>query len=455
MSYKKWLTGCLLVVAVQFKPVLAQETVTLPQILEQAVSEYPTIEARQASVKQADYNLKLTKTDYLPQVQIQAQQSLGSYKSTGAAFFPVPGIFNISGNNTGNSSWSSNLMGSALLDWKFMQFGKFKNAVEASNIQVDQAQSELKLEELKIQAAISKDYVELLYHQHMLRWAANSSKRFSDLMQISRSVSLAGISPGADSLLVKASLLQANSDQKKWEGEAVASKIKLSQWMSSSRDFQVNEKPYYEAIPAVDGGESTIDHPFLKAKENEVAYSQAQGSLSRSSIYPDVSLLAGAMLRGSNAIGEGYPDASWSDVYRHPADNYLIGLGITWNLSNIYSQRIRTNFYGEKTRQRKAELEAIHLELSRQHDSAREKLDRQRMQIEDVEAAYFAARSAYRLFEARYSSGIIGLAELLQIQQVLQQAEKSRVSAYFQYWMQTVEMAEVLADFSLLTDVFS
>src|SRR5690606_15394334 len=98
------------------------------------------------------------------------------------------------------------LFTSLTIDWELFQFGKQKKSLEAAEILKQQAINRLDVEHLAIQAELSRTYFQVLFHRQMQRWAQENNERLQTLFAASKSMSEAGLSPGADSLLVKASL---------------------------------------------------------------------------------------------------------------------------------------------------------------------------------------------------------------------------------------------------------
>jgi outer membrane protein TolC len=64
------------------------------------------------------------------------------------------------------------------------------------------------------------------------------------------------------------------------------------------------------------------------------------------------------------------------------------------------------------------------------------------------------AREAYSLYLSRYESGLINLTELLQIQAILQQTEKSNIDTHGQLWDQLINKAELSGNFTYLSTQF-
>lgn len=436
----------------------APDSLSLPQVWEQAFSRYPSLESRQAAINEANINQKLVRNEYLPQVQLQAQNTIGTRNGSTGAFFPLTGIFNVSGSTLNDPEvLSANLSASAVLNWEFFQFGRHRKSMELAENEVAQASSAMDVEQLNIQGAVTRDYIQLLFHEQMLGWAGKNANRLDDLFTISKSLATAGLSPGADSLLVKASYKQAQAEYKDWKGKAAGSGIALAKWLGKPTG-RVVVKPYaffskerlaenpHRLLPA--------DHPVLALREQQIEYAGKMRELSARNSFPTISFLAGALMRSNSLLEGEAPQNILKDAYQAPMGNYLIGLGLTWDINALYDQRLQNMKFKERIHARQAEYNTVKINLSSQQQIALRELEYKNQQIEDANIGYASAEQAYELFEARYTSGLINLAELLQIQVLLQQAEKTRIEAYWQFWRYATDLAESQSDFSFLGNVF-
>lgn len=432
---------------------------SLSELWERAFATYPSLEAYRSQQRQADIHQRLTYNQYLPDVQLQAQSSVGTQHAIGGSFFPLPGLYNVNGSESGNTSnHGTNTFGSVVMDWKFLQFGKQKKSQEAAKIFSRQAMHRLSVEQLKIQAEISRAYFRFFYHQGMERWAEKNTERIQAILHAAVSRVEAGLSPGADSFLIKATLDQTSADLHRWQGRKAETKIELARWLN----MPANELGLHEASILRTGtrhafpvpGKNQVLHPLLAFKAEQVAYAGKQKELASVRALPSLSLLGGAQLRGNSMNSEDSFYENWERSYNNPVHNYAIGLGLTWNLGNAFDSRLERKQYQEELRQREAETEAAALDLRSREEIAQRQVVQHQDQITDAEQAYESANQAYALFEARYTSGLISITELLQIQEVLQNTAKIRIETYYQYWMHQVNLAESTADFSYLRSVF-
>jgi outer membrane protein TolC len=457
MNYRL-LLACLFLGLTSFKGYGQDPNVfSLPQLWEEAYTKYPSMKAYQARLEQAKLNQKLVRNQYLPDLRLQAQNTLGSQKAVGGAFFPLPGLYNVGGSGSELSTAPAvNLFGSAVLDWQFFQFGKHKKEVEAAKVLSREAGHQLQAEQLAIQGNVSRSFLRLLFHQQMQVWAKQNAERLQTLFTASKSLAQAGLSSGADSLLIKASLKQTLAMFENWQGQKEESTLALAMWVNRpAEELQFKTHAFPAAAPFSAGQESeshTSLHPQMAIRREAIAYAGKLKELSALKVLPTLSLLGGIQVR-DHAQKEAL-EVSWSDAYKDPVSNYLLGAGLSWNLGNFFDYRFEQARYQEMIRQRQAEAQEVALGLSSREQMAQRQLIQALQQIKSTEEAYAAAQMAYRQFEKRYQNGLISISELLQIQDVLQKTEKSRIEAYYQYWNQQVNRAEASADFSLLQNVF-
>ena len=189
----------------------AQDTtpLSLPELWSQALSNYPSLEAYRAQYREAEVNEKAIRFEKVPELSLQLQNTVATQNAVSGSFFPLPGVYNVNGDGI---NLTNNMFGSAVLDWAFLQFGKQKKSQQAAAILTHQAKQRLDIEQLKIQTALSREYFDFSFNDAMVEWARINTERLEAILKVARSKAEAGLVPGADSLLIKATLDQARSE---------------------------------------------------------------------------------------------------------------------------------------------------------------------------------------------------------------------------------------------------
>lgn len=424
---------------------------SLSKLFEKA-SSYPGLKAKAEGVKVAKFNHKITRRKILPEIEFQAQNTYGSYEGSSGGFFPTPGIFNVSGNGVSGNTAVNTIM-SATVKWNFLQFGEHRNRVKISQIQEESAQNKYRRKEIDFKHRLTSFFLGWQYARSMLEWTQRESERNENILKLSKSMVRSGLASAADSLAAKTTLKQALAQKNKWEAQTEYFNNKIRE-LTGIR--------IATAHPAVQFLSTSKENPFLDSEEKEhpllISKNQEDRELTirrkdiKHQLLPNVSLLAGGMLRG---VGFSKQGSAWSDSFEVPVNNYLVGLGLTWDVSKFYSKGLKRQKLQHKRNQVNEEKESIERYLEEEGKSSKFHIQKSFEEIQNMNEAYAAAKKSYELFSVRYEKGLIDLTTLLQIQQSLQFIEKSRIKAYYQYWQYWNNYAYVSADFSTLTTVFN
>jgi outer membrane protein TolC len=428
---------------------------SLTQAWKNAYQNYPELKEKTALINATRYNTLRVKSDMLPNTQLQLQSSYGTFEGSGGAFFPLPGVFNVNGNNPANQiKTTANSLGSVTVDWNIFQFGKLRQSVRAANTLTEKAESDFNVSKLSIQASVTQLYFSILYAEAYLLWAKNNSDRVNEILKISSSLADAGIKPGADTSLASSSYLQALSKTDEWKGKLEAAKLKLSEFIPDlALDVSLQSGFYLKKPEGLFIADTVNSHPLLDVLEKQVVYGQLQQKIESRKLLPAFSLLGGVSTRGSG-IGTHDVDNKFTSGFQNTRNNYLAGIGLTWNIANIYSGSLERNRIVQQTIAAQSRYDLQKIQLNTGIQSINANITEQLKQVNKSDAAVKKSQEAYDLYFARYESGLINLTELLQIQFLLQEAEKSNIDAHQALWDQLISRSVATNDFSYLSNQF-
>ncbi|TDS66194.1 TolC family protein [Myroides indicus] len=432
-----------------------QKQNTLGDLWTQVEEKYPGISSKTSAIDAAKLNEKAVKSSALPQVKAQAQNTYGTYEGSSGAFFSQPGIFNVSGSLSGldGSSVAANSYASATVEWELFSFGKLNKQKKAAGALYNKSVSEKEAYLLHLKKTLSERYISLLYNEAKLNWTEKNAERLDDIRKITSGLSISGLKPAADSLLASSSYIQAMSEYDKWEGVKKASLIKLIELYGDQNIDYTNSIERF-VIPSAQNLESEtkidIAHPALDMLDKQSEYYLLSGQEQKRASLPTISLLGGYAYRGTGIDSNGTVSGVWKDGFNNTSSNFLAGIGITWNITNLRTNVIKGN-------QLFKEAESIKL-LQTQYEQAMQadlsasqtKIKQQYLQLQKTRLAVVQSQDAYEMYLARYKSGLIGLSELLQIRILLEQAENTHIEASREYWLLLAYEAELTADFNFL-----
>jgi len=416
---------------------------------------YPMLTEKQARIEEFEYRKKTLSTAVLPQVQLQLQNSFGTFAGTNGAFFPIPGVFNVNGNvekKPGASGSTMNTFGSVLLDWKVSQFGKQQKMMEAAGYEVGEAQSNYDASLLSLRAKMTRTYLNVLYARSGLSWADKNVLRVKEILDLSSSLAEAGMKPGADTALAAAAYLQAMAQQEDWQGKYAAGQDNLREFVPGLSGALLLPLEMYRNIGLPDQSLDSVSgtHPFLQVLDQRFKYQQSQKKVLGRKQLPSISLLAGLSARGTGINRDGRVDQNFVSGFDNSSRNYLIGLGLSWNLTGLYTGSLEKKRAQKQVDAAQSQYQLQKLQMNTALQAISSRISAQVKQVEKTKAALKKTLNAYDLYLSRYEAGLINLTELLQIQALLQQVEKSDIEGYQELWSQLNTRAELSGDYSYL-----
>jgi len=432
-----------------------QQMHTLGSLWPMVEAKYPGIGAKTAAVEATQLNEQAVKSNILPRVRAQVQNTYGTFDGNAGAFFPQPGFFNVSGAATPlvGSTMAANSFGSATVDWELFSFGKLRKESEAAGALLRKTVSEKEAYLLHLKKTLSERYITLLYNDAKLDWTAKNAARLDSIRNLTTGLSAAGLRPAADSLLASSSYVQAMGERDRWEGMKNASLIKLVELCGGHHiDYKASAMRFSNPATNQVNGENALNplHPLLEALNEQSGYHRLRGEAQKRSALPSLRLLGGYAYRGTGISPEGTVSGTWKGGFSNPTSNILVGIGIVWNITDLHTSRLK----GEKLFKDAESAKLLHAQYQQAMQAdlsmSQAKIIKQYEQLQKTRLAVRQSQDAYDMYLARYKSGLIALTELLQIRTLLEQAENAHIGASRDYWMLLAYEAELTVDFNFL-----
>ena len=437
--------------------VYAQKKVySLEAVWQKTLQQFPSLSSKKSQVELQQLNKDLIKKERLPEVNVQAQQSYGSYNGVAGSFFPLAGIYNTSSSIKGLNTDTKavfNLYSSAVLQWDFLHFGKIKTKLKVADAAIQISNKALLQEELRLQTAAAKQYFAVLQSTALLAINKADVKRLQDLFDLAKAQTNAGLRPGADTLLIKSNYFQIKGLVNDQQGILTTAMMQLATLIGEdANSFTIDTSIYNATNAAIEllPADSLNNHPYLQYLKANESYANASLDAVKRLPYPSAGLLAGAGIRGSGINSAGIASNNFSAPWKNNTPGYLAGVGITWNLSSLYQNKVKQKMAKKEIESAEADYEEANLQLKTSYHAAVSRWQQQRERLMDSRVALDASMQAYDLYVTRYESGLINLIELLQLQNTLQDAENNYVKAMAAYWDELINQSESTGDLSLL-----
>lgn len=419
---------------------------------------YPGLASKESKINAAALNEYVTKGERLPQLKGQAQNTYGTYESTMGAFFPQAGLFNVnSSDNLSGTVFSPNTYASATIEWELFSFGEKQNKSKAAKSKTYKAHSEKDTYILTLKKDLFNRFFQLLYKESQWIWNSKNVERLHSVRGITASLASAGIKSQADSLLASSSYSQALGENEKIRGQKEAAMIKLLELTGDDRVSVQTVMPNFlepKQILTEPSRQIDLNHPALQTMVEAEEYLKYSSKAHKAAALPSIHLMGGYAYRGTGIGREGTVSGRWKDGFSNTAKNILLGIGVTWNITDVYTKKQKGNSL-------KKDAESINFlnkqqELAMQSDlsATQNKITHQYVEVQQTKDAQEEAEKAYEMYLSRYKSGLMDLSTLLQVQQLLETAENKHIEAAFAYWTLLAGEAALTGDFDHLFNNF-
>lgn len=436
---------------------ISAQELKLENLWSEVKEKYSGIQSKDFAIEASERNEKATQGNLYPKIKVQAQNSYGSYESSLGGFFPQAGFFNVNGtsNPLSESSTSFNSFGSALVEWEIFSFGRLKNEIQTSQSLTSKNQNQKEAYLLELKSQLSMRYIDFLFYQTYSKWNEKRTERLKSIYEIARQLSASGLIASADSLISLSAYNQSLGKQQSIAGNIQSAEIRLKEF----HDFPTSD--FSNALHSFTNSEKLLEneneiqlknnHPTLNLISSEVEFKELQAESENKSIFPSLKLLAGYAFRGSSIdLTDSHVSRNYIDGFSNSSNNFLVGVGLSWDISNFYTRKIK----GESLEKEAESLQSLRLsyEKSMQADlsAMHAKIQKQKEALIKLKEGIQQSEDAYSMYFMRYESGLIRLSDLLQIQLLVEDAEKNHIEALREYWQMRVQYSELSEDFDFL-----
>ncbi len=436
----------------------AQEIVSLKNAVETAVGNYGTIKAKEAYSQSAEASLKQIRREYLPNVVLAAQQDYGTINGQNGPLYGFGGFAaSSSGLPLAEQNWNAAFGALYLVNvnWEVFAFGKAKRKINVAKNMAERDRHDLDQEIFQHKIKVAGAYLNLLSARQLSYSYQKNVERTNEVRRAVTAKALSGLVAGVDSSLAKSDHANALIAYTRARDNEQQQANQLAVLMGVERyDFEL-DTTLYARIP-FDREKTTIfeDHPRLRYEMDRMAVNEEQQKLLKSQYFPSVSLVGIYQARASG-FGNGYAqdqtdfNTDYWDGINPTRQNYLLGLGVTWNLTQPYrlSQGVKSQKLTGKGLQEEYKL--AQQELKAQWELSENKWQNAIAVYDQVPIQLQAANDAYIQRSVRYRNGLTDLTDLSQAIYALIRAETDRDIAIGNVWQALLLKAAASGDFDL------
>jgi outer membrane protein TolC len=437
------------------------QALTLREAVNLALNNYGTIKAKGSYLNASQASAKEASSVYLPNLNLAAQQAYGT---ANGQFGPIIAIGGLNAASSGppflTQNWNAAFGGLYLanISWDFFTFGRVRENVKVAEALVLQDANDLEQEKFQLQVRVSGAYLSLLVAQRLKLSQQKNLERADALRLVVLARTKNGLNPGVDSSQANAEVSNAKialTNAINYEAEQAG---QMAQLMGITYQEFLLDTVFINRIPAslynsVPNNEE--QHPVLKFYQSRINVSRQQEKYFERYKYPVFSLVGVLQSRGTGFDGnysQIYPDAFthsyWNGV-KPTNSNYLLGIGVTWNITNPIRVRHQVTSQEWTSKGLQYEYELVSQQIKTQLALADQKIKYAIANYNEAPIQMKAASDAYLQKSVLYRNGLTNIVDVTQALYMLNRAETDRDISNNNVWQALLLKAAASGDFGL------
>jgi adhesin transport system outer membrane protein len=441
------------------------QTLSLKEAIKTGLENYGSIKAKTNYSNASQETLAQSKRDYLPNLNLSAQQDYGTVNGQNGPLYGFGGLgVASSGLPLPDQNWNSAFGALYLvnMNWDFFTFGKTQEKINLAKVDVLAKEKDLNQEKFQQQIKISSAYLNLLASQRLLISQQKNLSRAEVFKKTAVARVKNGLLAGVDSTLATAEVSKAKIALNLARNFVKEQNNKLVDLMGVAPQDFVTDTLFVNQIPKqLAFAEKATDslHPLLQFYKTKVDYSNQQVKLYKRFYYPTMTAF-GVLQTRASGFETGYAtdltafNRNYWDGVNADRSNYLVGIGISWNLTTPFRMSKQVKAQKFVTEALKEEYNQADRELKSQLNLANDKI---KITLENYAQAPIqvnAAQKAYLQKSTLYKNGLTDLTDLTQTMFTLNRAEIDRDIINNNVWQSYLLKVAATGNFDLFTNEF-
>lgn len=401
------------------------DALSLREAVQRALAGNQSIEAASAAEKVADIRIAEARAGNLPKVNYTESwarsdnpvfvfSSLLTQHQFGAQNFAI-GALN-------QPDFLNNFQSQLTADQPLYDAGETKRAIHAASLGRDFSAEDMRSARMSVIAAVVRSYDDVLLSTEQLNAARQALRSAQADLDRAESIRAAGLSTDADVLSIRVHLAGVQEEQIRREAALDVAGAALNDALGLPLDtaHQLSGSLTPVKIPAAvlaDYEKNAVaDRPELREAKLATSLAENQIAAAHGNLLPRMALHTAF-------------EADRQRFYDRGGENWLVSIGLRWNLFNGFSDRARVEESVSALHKSQAEAQradsAIRLQVRRAWADLRAAAQRM-----DVSAASVAeAEESLRITQNRYESGLNNVTDLLRTETALLDARTRRLAA--------------------------
>ncbi|KIA94488.1 TolC family protein [Flavobacterium sp. KMS] len=441
------------------------QTLSLKDAIKTGLENYGSVKAKSNYANASKETLKQANRDYLPNLNLSAQQDYGTINGQNGALYGFNGLGTASsGPALPEQNWNASFGALYLvnMNWDFFTFGKIKQKINLAKVEVQSRENDLQQEKFQQEIKISAAYLNLLASQRLLISQQKNLTRAVVFKNTAVARVKNGLLAGVDSTLATAEVSRAKIALNQAKDFVKEQNSKLVILMGVPTQDFIPDTLFVSQIPKemIQPTESNDSlHPVLQYYKSKIDYSNQQVKLYKRSYYPTMSMFGVLQTRASGFNSDYVTDQTsfnrnYIDGISPDRTNYLVGVGITWNLTTPFRTSKQVSAQKFISQGLQDEYNQIDTELKAQLNLADAKIKITMDNYVEAPIQVKAAAQAYLQKSTLYKNGLTTLTDITQTLYTLNRAEIDRDIVNNNVWQSFLLKAAATGNFDLFINEF-
>jgi outer membrane protein len=425
------------VLSVLILSVSAEAQMTVSQVVDSAVRNYPSVRVSQEPINAAAAGIQLARTAYLPKVDAIAQVNRATRNNVFGMLMPQSVIPSISGpvlgSNNFGTAWGS-AMG-VLVTWEPFDFGLRKANVDASAAARAESEAALKKAQFDVAVMAADAYVTLVASQETVRAAQAGVDRAEAISRTIHAQVNTELRPGADASRVDAEVAASRTLMIQAQQAVEIARVTVSQFVGLPPAAIVVASAKLLQLPP-EGMVAPLDtaaNPVAMEQNAVIEQLKAQLKVLERSYFPHFYAEASTYARGTGAEINGN-NLGGVNGLAPTVQNSALGFTVAFPIFDRPSIRAKEAGQSATIRAETARYQQIAIDLTAQWNRAVAMLRGARNVAANTPIQVAAARAATEQATARYQAGLGNIDEVAEAQRLLTQSEIDDALARLSVW---------------------
>lgn len=448
----------------------SNQLLSLHQALQLGVANYETIKAKQFSLSAAQANHSSSRTLYLPEIALSAQQFYGTANALhGPQYGFGEGTVSM-GAPQAAQNWDAafSALYSANINWNIYSFGARSSRVNLAKNKIAHSQADLEQELFEHQIKVASAYFDLVALEEIVKVQQRNCERAAVVLSTVKALVTSGLRPGVELSMAEAEVASATISLLKAEDQhALALKELVIRMGVEYQPFQSDGKVVAQfpvgtlfradvatndsmqrtlALQIAERSEEEVSeeaiilmHPALRTQDAAIEESRIQTRFYQADGLPKLNVVGSVAARGSGFRYNYAQDtknlsSSYLDGVGMDRSNYLVGINLSWSITSLFKNRSLSRAQKQRTEALVQQRTLTHRQLDESYRHATRKRNLTEQQYVAVLKQVEAATQSYEQYQNLYSNGLAVVDEVISSLYQLARAESERAVIQVNLW---------------------